>query len=808
MLEPDRDMLEIFVDALFRRADDRGFVAVRSFYEGADKPFRLSTVNLSGGLRFLIEVAEDDARRAAQSPAPAVFCPPVATFNTKDHAREQDLREGLALSVELDQHPQHARATLENLLGPATVVVRSGGRWANGGQPEDKLHLHWRLKVPANGKAALAALKQARDLAARLVGGDPSNKPVCHPIRWPGSWHRKAEPRLCEIEQVDADVEIELETALGRLQAVSPPEPEAKSNGCSGSSDSSEWFALVNGVITGTSYHAPLVALAARLVGSGMHDGTTVKLLRAIMSASTAPHDAMRWQRRFDAIPRIVSSAREKYAITGDDKAPAPVPPEPVDLWGHFEPPTLPCGLLPDTIEKYAFAQAETMGVDPGGVAMAALAVCAAAIPDRIKLVMKQYSTEWTETARLWVGLVGQPSTKKSPIISAVIRPLVRLDANLLRDFLFELERWEQLDKDERKKASKPVQKRLRLEDTTIEAAQDVLAGSPDGLLLVQDELSGFFGAMDKYGGQRGAAKDRGFWLQAYNGGQYALNRVNRGVGLIPNLSVSLLGGIQPDVIRRLASESYDDGFLQRMLLVVLRAAEVGKDVATPHVSTDYAWLIERLPKLQLPVSASLNDDHDGILRFDNRAQAFRGRLEAEYHDLMQVEAINRKMAAHIGKYDGLFGRLCVAFHCIEHAYKSYIPEFVTEGTAERVAEFMRRFLLPHALAFYSGVLKLADDHDRLAAVAGYILARQSERITNRDVQRGDATMRKLTRHDTESTFEQLEALGWVTRMAGPRLTDPPHWLVNPAVHQRFAARAAEERTRREAVVSRIKGLS
>jgi RecA-family ATPase len=313
MLEPDRDQLEIFVDALFRRAGDKGFVAVRSFYEGADKPFRLSTANLSGGLRFLIDLAEDDARRAAQNPKPVVFCPPLAVFGNKDHAREQDLLEGLALSVECDQHPGEARATLEDLLGPATVVVESGGTWINGGNTsESKLHLHWRLKVPATGEA-LAALKKARDLAAKLAGGDPSNKPVCHPIRWPGSWHRKAEPRLCEIAQVNADVEIDLEVALARLEAAAPPEPEAKSNSTDYSGDSSDWYMLVNGIITGTSYHAPLVALAARLVGSGMHDGTTVKLLRAVMSASTAPHDAVRWQARFDAIPRIVSSAREKY---------------------------------------------------------------------------------------------------------------------------------------------------------------------------------------------------------------------------------------------------------------------------------------------------------------------------------------------------------------------------------------------------------------------------------------------------------------------------------------------------------------
>jgi hypothetical protein len=117
----------------------------------------LSTAKLSGGFRFLIEVAEDDARRAAQNPAPVVFCPPLAVFGNKDHAREQDLLEGLALSVECDQHPGEARAILPSLLGPATVVVKSGGRWVNGGQPEDKLHLHWRLKVPATKLSPLSS---------------------------------------------------------------------------------------------------------------------------------------------------------------------------------------------------------------------------------------------------------------------------------------------------------------------------------------------------------------------------------------------------------------------------------------------------------------------------------------------------------------------------------------------------------------------------------------------------------------------------------------------------------------------------
>jgi hypothetical protein len=139
-----------------------------------------------------------------------------------------------------------------------------------------------------------------------------------------------------------------------------------------------------------------------------------------------------------------------------------------------------------------------------------------------------------------------------------------------------------------------------------------------------------------------------------------------------------------------------------------------------------------------------------------------------------------------------MFARLCLLWHCIEGGVGP-----VTEQTARRVADFLHRFLLPHAFAFYAGMLGLADDHERLTAVAGYILAPKLEHITNRDVQRGDRTMRGLERQDIESVFHQLDALGWVQSVAGPRPSSPPHWAVNPEVHRLFAQRAEREVTER-----------
>src|SRR5262249_48887295 len=186
-LEPNRDQIEIFVEGIFRHCGTGGVVSLRAFLENSDKndpPVRITDTPLTGGLPFLIEAAEDDARRAANHPKPTVFCPPVAVFLPTGRAREMDLLEGPALIVELDQNPREALSILERVLGFATFVVRSGGEWTNPatGEVEPKLHAYWRLKETAKG-TDLVKLKRARDIGHKLVGGDTTNIPITPAIR-------------------------------------------------------------------------------------------------------------------------------------------------------------------------------------------------------------------------------------------------------------------------------------------------------------------------------------------------------------------------------------------------------------------------------------------------------------------------------------------------------------------------------------------------------------------------------------------------------------------------------------------------
>jgi hypothetical protein len=311
ILEPDRDQIEIFVNVIFRHAQT-GFVSLRAFIEGSNDIFRKTPIRIvSNNLKFLCDAVEDDVRRAAQYPKAVVFCPPLAAFGDDKSATENNIVEGFTITVECDENPDAARAKLEAILGPATTVVRSGGVWNDGnGIMQDKLHLHWRLAKPARERDDLVKLKRVREICAHLVNADPTSIPICHPIRWPGSWHRKNEPRLTEIITCDPDVEVELAEALAKLEPLAPtPTPTDNRAAQPGG----EWDTLGGNILAGKNLHVSIARLAMKMLRGGTPEVMAVQTLRMMMDSSQAPRDD-RWQDRYDDIPRAVASAGRKLA--------------------------------------------------------------------------------------------------------------------------------------------------------------------------------------------------------------------------------------------------------------------------------------------------------------------------------------------------------------------------------------------------------------------------------------------------------------------------------------------------------------
>ncbi|HUZ74545.1 MAG TPA: hypothetical protein VMU87_16290 [Stellaceae bacterium] len=265
-LEADRGEIARFYDAIFRYAALGGYISLRGFYHEPERPAfyggRHSFPCVRVGDPNLVDQVANVVTWMAQRPRGAVFCPPVATLTNDEHAREEDIAEGLAISVECDQHPAEARTKIEHLLGRATIAMGSGGEYLNRetGNAEPKLHLHWRLSEPTCNQNEHRLLKQARRLATQYVNADGSAEPVVHPLRWPGSWHRKdiKHPRLAKII-AETSNEIELRDALDLLQ-----EATVDSNADGGASKSivdalskkrpdEYWRRLAEGVKQGTS---------------------------------------------------------------------------------------------------------------------------------------------------------------------------------------------------------------------------------------------------------------------------------------------------------------------------------------------------------------------------------------------------------------------------------------------------------------------------------------------------------------------------------------------------------------------------
>lgn len=566
------------------------------------------------------------------------------------------------------------------------------------------------------------------------------------------------------------------------------PVNAAHYNGTSGANPSEATFALICAACLFSSDEAQVrrVVLASPLVqNSPTKDGETraekVQRLWGQEYPKAARRGAQERQERAQAAAhgaQLVAGLRQ-----------------PVDLFGVLQPTPLPEGVLPQGIDYLARAMAAEMGCDPAGVAVAMLGAAAGVIPDRVGVKVKD---NWRERACIWPMLVGSPSTKKSPMIRAAKAPIVKEDLRRFKAWKQADTAWQALDKEGQKATPRPVMSRLILGDATTEAAQEALRVNRDGLVHITEEASGWLAGMERNG--KASGLDRSFWLQAYDGGEFAYDRIGRGSVVIENLSIGLIAAIQPEKIRDVVNNAADDGLIQRTIPIILRPATMSADEGDDGTQIKNAELYAELVK-----ECATFDFGFTSIPLSQGAKIVRRRVERRVHEMQSLEIISRKLASHIGKYEGLFARFCLIFHVLDYTSAKVAKQETTfqelfqisENCALRVERFVFEFLLPHAASFYQNVVGGLDDKDALESIANYILAHGLTEIDARTVYRGDRSLRKLSNFQITPLFEQLTALGWIEPVEGPQRRSTKH-VVNPQVHILFAQRARVEADRRE----------
>jgi hypothetical protein len=498
-----------------------------------------------------------------------------------------------------------------------------------------------------------------------------------------------------------------------------------------------------------------------------------------------------------------------------NDNAPAQDHRPALDVFAEFPAPPIEADMLPDVLWRYAAECGELIGVEPAMVAIPALVACAAALHDGVRIQPKRHETGWTESARLWCAIVGTPSVKKSPAIRRATRRLRKIDADLAQenarkaaDYADQLEQHKEAKKEAKKTGQtlpapeRPALARMIVEDITVEALSEVLKDNDRGVLCIQDELSGWFGSMDAYTGGKAGNKDRAAWLQAYNGGFRQVDRVLRGSVHIPNFSVSMIGGIQPDAIRRIAKDMTDDGLMQRFMVVIGRNAHEFDRHEDDEVGREFAALVDHLHRVQPSGDA---------IKLSEDAHQVREALMAYAGELADYPALPGGLRSHLGKWSGLFARLLLIYHAIECTADRVHPcaERVSGATAARVDALMRRFLLPHALAYYTDVLGASSDLEHARWVAGHILSKRLDAISNRDLVQAYKQWRGLDDWRRQRVMQVLEDMGWLTPILedGARRRGATHWAVNPMVHEQFARKAEDETARRDKIRAEIANM-
>jgi hypothetical protein len=543
------------------------------------------------------------------------------------------------------------------------------------------------------------------------------------------------------------------------------PKPDPGSNGA-------DWGYLTTNILAGRELHDSLLVLAGKLVTSGMGAGAAINFLRGLMEKSTAPHD-VRWRDRYRDIPRLVESAKQ----------PQPQPTTPLfDPWQEFIVPEFPLDILPSTVCSFVENRAVAMGIDPAAAAMATLATLSGAIHHRFRIKMKRQGN-WTEHVRLWVLLVGRPAWKKTPLINGVTWPLEYYQADVMRDYRARMREYEATGSKDDPEPEPPV--RYVVNDITIEKLGDLMSRSPRGMFAKLDELAGWIGRMERYHtAGKGASADRAFWLQAWNGGHYTVDRVHRGEVFIENLSISVLGGIQPARLSEIHGLT-SDGLLQRFLPVLMRAPVLPRDIDCGKANHDYKALIYKL--IETPPQE---------LRTTTAALEVMDELQACLFNLEQVgEAVSDGFEGFIGKLATYAGVFTIILHLADNP-KQAVENFIGRELVQKVDRLVRDFLLRHAWEFYSVG---EGETERLRRLASYILTCGRDRLRLTDITSGVRECRGRTVIKINQQVSPLVAGGWLSPAEqGPACRA---WDVNRAgIDARFAERARIEEERKLAI--------
>jgi len=226
-----------------------------------------------------------------------------------------------------------------------------------------------------------------------------------------------------------------------------------------------------------------------------------------------------------------------------------------------------PIEIFPAPIQSYILECKETLdsSIDYMGCSM--LWLISVIVGNSIQIEVKK---GWTETATIWLAVVGKAGLGKTPSIHNIIKPLLMANNKEIKNYIKQSEKFEYYDKlsakekKDHEEIQRPTKSQFIANDITIEALVELHQENPNSVGVFKDELAGWFKDMNKY--REGS--DLEFWLSTWSGKAISLNRKTAKSAFVDKPLVSVLGGIQPSILNSFyTDDNKDNGFMDRMLL-------------------------------------------------------------------------------------------------------------------------------------------------------------------------------------------------------------------------------------------------
>jgi putative DNA primase/helicase len=341
--------------------------------------------------------------------------------------------------------------------------------------------------------------------------------------------------------------------------------------------------------------------------------------------------------------------------------------------------------LLPVSFRPLVADVSERMQV-PMDYPAVMMVLCSAGLVNRRATIQpKANDTAWVVVPNLWGGIIARPGLLKSPVIQAATRPAIRIQAEwrweyeaALADYAREKEECELRHsawRDQFKASTKgknapperpgdapvePTLKRLVVNDATFEALHHTMSENPAGILVIRDELTGWWSTLDKPGREG----ERAFALEAWAGdSSFTVDRIGRGTIHVPHCCMSMLGGIQPGRLRSYLVDALkdgpsNDGLIQRFQLLVW-----------PDTAPDWKY-VDRTPDAESEKKAErvfrrlveFDADNPARFRFAPDAQGLFVEWLTELEAKVRGDELHPALISHLSKYRSLMPSLALLF--------------------------------------------------------------------------------------------------------------------------------------------------